>query len=164
MVYPDFFASCETPDDVRKTYRALAMKMHPDHGGDTAGMQELNRQYENTLKRMSGERFSTTDGKSDYTYTYNHETESAILATLSELLRMRMIGVTIELVGTWVWCSGNTKPYKDALKAMGLRWSGPRAKWYYTTQRRKRRVHYKRASFDTLRYRYGSRVVQDADA
>lgn len=161
MAYPNFFDHCTTPDEIRARYRDLAKKYHPDLGGDTATMQELNRQYENALKRMSGETFSSADGKHDYTYTYDHAKESAILVTLFALLSMKMSRVKIELIGTWIWVSGNTKVYKDNLKELGLQWSGPRQMWYYTTQNGKRHVHYRRSSMDTLRYKYGNRVLQD---
>lgn len=157
----NFFQSCTTPDEVRATYRNLAKQYHPDVGGDTATMQELNRQYHNALNRMSGEQFSSADGKRDYTYTYDHTTESRIIETLFILLSMRMERVKVELIGTWIWCSGNTKPYKENLKELGLRWSGPRKMWYYTTQAGKKRVRYRRSSMDTLRFKYGSRVLQD---
>jgi DnaJ-domain-containing protein 1 len=34
------------PEVVRASYKALAMKHHPDHGGDTEAMQRLNEAYE----------------------------------------------------------------------------------------------------------------------
>ena len=34
------------PEVVRAAYKALAMKHHPDHGGDTEAMQRLNEAYE----------------------------------------------------------------------------------------------------------------------
>ena len=161
MRYPDFFKDCTTPDQARTTYRNLAKQHHPDLGGNCETMKEVNRQYENTLKRMSGERFETADRKSEYTYTYDYDVENEIIRTLFTLLAMRMSRVKIELIGTWIWCSGNTRVYKENLKDLGLRWSGPRAMWYYTTQTRKRQVHYRRSSMDTLRVKYGNRVLQE---
>lgn len=39
-------------------------------------------------------------------------------------------GITVEIVGRWIWCDGNTKENKDKLRALGLKFSGPRQKWY----------------------------------
>jgi DnaJ-domain-containing protein 1 len=33
------------PEVVRAAYKALAMKHHPDHGGDTEAMQKINEAY-----------------------------------------------------------------------------------------------------------------------
>ena len=38
----ELFAGCQTQADVTKRYRELAKKCHPDRGGSTEAMQELN--------------------------------------------------------------------------------------------------------------------------
>ena len=38
-----------SPDEIKKAYRKLAMKHHPDRGGDAAKLQEINEAYD-TLK------------------------------------------------------------------------------------------------------------------
>lgn len=40
-----YFANCHTLDELKKEYRRLAMKHHPDHGCDTATMQAINGEY-----------------------------------------------------------------------------------------------------------------------
>jgi DnaJ-domain-containing protein 1 len=47
---PDAFATLHLlpsapPEVVRASYKALAMKHHPDHGGDTEAMQKINEAY-----------------------------------------------------------------------------------------------------------------------
>ena len=42
----DFFSACLGEDQVKETYRKLAMAFHPDRGGDPALMKELQKQYE----------------------------------------------------------------------------------------------------------------------
>ena len=39
-------------------------------------------------------------------------------------------GLTVELAGSWVWVSGDTKPKREALKAHGFRWAPKKEKWY----------------------------------
>jgi hypothetical protein len=41
-----YVAKDATPEVVDAAYRALSRKLHPDLGGDTAGMQRLNAAYE----------------------------------------------------------------------------------------------------------------------
>lgn len=44
--------------------------------------------------------------------------------------------VSVDLDGAFVWVSGDTKPIKETLKALGMRFSGKRAAWYYTAKAR----------------------------
>jgi preprotein translocase subunit Sec63 len=46
----DFFKNCTSLDEVKKRYKELALKHHPDRGGDTATMQKINAEYESICK------------------------------------------------------------------------------------------------------------------
>lgn len=41
----DWFAGCSGAEQVKSRYRTLAAEHHPDRGGDTAVMAEINAQY-----------------------------------------------------------------------------------------------------------------------
>lgn len=161
-----WFFGCETPDAARVRYRLLARKFHPDVNPGmpdaTSIMQEINAHYERDMRGFSGQTFSQgAKSEKEYTYTYRQETENKIIDIIVATLALHMQGVKVELIGSWIWCSGNTKPYKDLLgkKGLGYKWSGNREMWYFTTSRRRRRAS--KASMDTIRARYGSRVMQD---
>ena len=40
-------------DEVKKAYRSLALKHHPDRGGDPAKMVEINEAYESLMKNKA---------------------------------------------------------------------------------------------------------------
>ena len=40
----EYFAGCRTPEEVRERYKELAKQHHPDAGGSTDTMQEINAQ------------------------------------------------------------------------------------------------------------------------
>ena len=40
---------------------------------------------------------------------------------ISQILHFE--NITIELVGSWIWLSGNTKEIKDKLKELGFKWA-----------------------------------------
>lgn len=42
--------NCVSMGEVRKAYRSLALKFHPDRGGDQARMVEINEAYEYIMK------------------------------------------------------------------------------------------------------------------
>ena len=40
-----WFAGCQNLEEVKAKYKQLAKQYHPDLGGDTATMQEINREF-----------------------------------------------------------------------------------------------------------------------
>ena len=45
-----YFYDCHTLEEVKRKYKELAMLHHPDRGGNTATMQEINLEYEEIQK------------------------------------------------------------------------------------------------------------------
>ena len=83
-----YFISCRNLDELKKAYKAAAMKNHPDKGGDTATMQAINAEYSarfEVLKRSQNEQAAEdTTGKTHAT------TESAgdFINIISALLKL----------------------------------------------------------------------------
>lgn len=148
-----FFQDCKTVNQIKAEYRRLCFIHHPDMGGDTATMQELNREYHEALSRADGETNIGTDGK-PHTYYYNEAAEQAVMDKINELLNLRLPNIDILLVGTWVWVTGDTKPVKEQLKSLKMRWHSKRQKWYWHTKSYRRRYNSK-ASFNDLCDTYG---------
>lgn len=148
-----FFTNCQTVNEVKSEYRRLCFIHHPDVGGDTATMQQLNAAYHNALKTFHGQTSKGNDGK-DHTYYYNEEVEQAVMDKINELLALQLPNVDILLVGTWIWVTGDTRPVKDQLKAIGLKWHSKRSKWFFHTKSYRRRYNDK-ASFNDLCEIYG---------
>ena len=46
MTTKNWFENCITIEEIKKRYRTLAQKHHPDHGGTNEDMAEINSQYE----------------------------------------------------------------------------------------------------------------------
>jgi len=47
------FENCTSLDDLKRAYRILAMQNHPDHGGSTVIMQDINERYSQAVKHYS---------------------------------------------------------------------------------------------------------------
>jgi len=146
-----YFEGLFTVGDVKSRYRALAKANHPDQGGVTAVMQAINAAYHAALAALDGQENIGSDGKR-HVYRYDHDVEQEVMDKVMELLGLHLPGVEIEIVGTWVWVSGDTKPVREQLKAAGLRWHSKRQRWYW--RRFTYRRHYSGASFETLRRMY----------
>ena len=72
-----YFANCRTLDELKKEYRRLAMKHHPDHGGDTATMQAINNEYHDRFEVLKKQHNAAADQQhqtrvTSVTYTMAH--------------------------------------------------------------------------------------------
>ena len=86
------------------------------------------------------------------------------MAIIEALLALKMKGVDILLIGSWVWCEGETKQYKEELgkRGLGLTWHRRRAMWYWAPSKRRRRRD-SGWSNDELKDAYGVRQYNQED-
>lgn len=59
MIYK-FFKNVETVEELYSQYKKLAMQYHPDHGGSTEDMQQINAEYDELKKRVGNTHKSAT--------------------------------------------------------------------------------------------------------
>ena len=71
--------------------------------------------------------------------------------------------IEVELCGSWIWVSGETKAVKDDLKALGFKWSRNKAAWYFHRDPYHKRSK-KSMTLDEIRNMYGSKKYKGADA
>lgn len=153
-----YFGRVHTIEAVKKLYRSLAQTMHPDHGGTDEGMKALNAHYTAKLKSFDGTKSRDADGK-ERTYNYNMNEESAVMAQLFKLFALKLQGIQIELIGTWIWVTGDTKPNKDALKGAGCKWHNKREVWFWSYKPWGGRAS--KGSLASLARKYGSTSFDD---
>jgi hypothetical protein len=65
----------------------------------------------------------------------------------------------VELCGSWLWISGNSKEVKDKLKELGCKWSSNKALWYYTDAPFRKRGK-KAWTLDQIRNTHGSKKIK----
>ena len=145
-----WFAGCKTQEEIKKEYRRLCFIHHPDKGGETSVMQEINAEY----ARASAN--ATRREQPDWT-----EAQYRTAATVAEEIReaieriVTLQGLQIEICGLWVWVGGNTRVHKEALKAAGYKWASKKKKWYFAGVP----AGGYGWSMDKIRSRYGSQRV-----
>lgn len=148
-----YFNGCVKVEHLKTEYRRLAFIWHPDRGGDLRTMQEINAEYHARLASFDGAESNGTDGKT-HRYSYKRDVEQGLMDKISELLALRLgDAVEINLIGTWIWILGDTKPVKDKIKSVGCRWHSKRNCWYWQNDGYKRRYSHK--SLGQLAAQYG---------
>ncbi len=63
-------------------------------------------------------------------------------------------GIEIELCGTWLWVTGETRPVADVLKRNTFRWARRKQAWYFHTGSFSKRGRV--MTLDEIRERHGS--------
>ena len=151
-----WFKSCPTIEDVKKLYRQLVMKYHPDLTGGTTEneMKEINGEYEKAFERFKNvHAASNNDNAADSeTSSYNaDETPEMFKDIINGLIHCD--GVQIDIVGSWVWLTGNTFAHKDTIKGLGFKWANKKKAWYWHTDEYKCRRS--NMSLDEIKIKYG---------
>jgi hypothetical protein len=160
----NYFAGLETPAEINRVYKTLSAVFHPDNGGDLETMQELNRQRSAALAALEqGETVTAEAVQEIPAAVIGLPEKSQSTTSLTEALKslidkaQTVPGVHLELCGSWLWATGNTKPVKDDLKALGFRWSHNKAAWYW---RDPSKPYFRRGgrkySMDEIRDKYDS--------
>jgi len=138
-----------TPEITKQAYRKAAQQYHPDRNPAGAEMMKLvNAAYE-VLKDFTGKVLLETPDS----FKYGEKINEALNAIMG-------LGLKIEICGTWVWVSGNTKVHKEKLKAAKFIWSSKKTCWYFRAEGYKSRNH-KSWSMAKIQEVYGSKLVQD---
>lgn len=155
-----YFHGLRTAEEIKRQYKKLAMENHPDRGGNTATMQDINAQYAEALRRSDGQK-STDSAGQEHTYTYNAQTEQEIIDKIAELIAAGVAeSCEIALIGTWIWITGDTRPIKETLKATGCIWHAKRLCWYWQNSPYRHRYS-RNADLDDLATKYGETKFRD---
>lgn len=144
------FSNCQTLQEVKRKFKELAMLHHPDRGGNTAIMQEINNEYGSLIKNPA------------FSFAEQTEEEQEEFIKYPEIINqiIGLEGISIELIGNWIWLSGNTYPYRSQLKQIGLFFASKKVMWYY------RPADYKSTNkspktIDYIRQKYGTDKIEN---
>jgi hypothetical protein len=122
-----YFKGINDLQELKAKHLELAKANHPDNGGDAAIMAKINAEYDEKVKELAAGAEKPRNGYTDAAANMTDEEIAAAIAeefktTLNKLMALDLDGVKVELIGSWLWVSGNTKPIKDELKALKFRW------------------------------------------
>lgn len=157
----NYFVNVETLEELRRQYKNLLKKYHPDNaGGSVEITQAINAEYAdlfNVLKDIHEKEEAGKDFQSDYSKNmFDFENDEALRDVLSRIINFNM---DIEIIGAWIWCF-NSYHYKNELKEMGFRYAPKKKAWYFHTDKFKKSSR-KDLSIDDIRNYYGSTKIEN---
>jgi hypothetical protein len=145
-------STIKTLDDLKKQYYKLSMLHHPDRPtGNTQAFQDLQNEYEKLIKQvLKGSNLSQTEQENEL------QIDEALRAALESIMHLN---VKIEIIGKWIWVSGDTYPVKDTLKAANFTFikKAGAPYWIFKGEESKGRG---KLSIEEIRKLYGSKEVK----
>lgn len=153
-----YILNVTTLEELKKEYKQLALIHHPDVGGDTEAMKAINVEYDFLFEKLKNTH-KNKDGEY-YTKENTAETAGEWKDIIDSLIQIHMEGATIEIIGSFVWVSGNTKPYKEQLKELNFKWSQNKESWYMPPEGYRRQSR-KKYNLNEIRDMYGSSRVKN---
>ncbi len=145
-----YFKDCRTIEEVKAMYKQLAKQFHPDCGGDNETMQVINSEYAFACAQvLEGDNLTSEDTEEQIRMSEEYR------AVIEQLIGLP--GIIIEVVGQWIWVTGNTYPVRKQLKEIGLFYASKKIAWYYRSEEYKTTGSKK--TLDEIREKYGSEKV-----
>ena len=146
--------NCKTAEELKKEYRRLAKELHPDLGGDTEEFKVMQNEFEKMWERLKNVH-KNSEGE---TYTKEStETAEEFIHIIEVLTPLK--DILVEICGSWVWVSGNTKEHKEILKELKFKYAHKKQAWYYHTEPYKKKGK-RELTLDEIRDMFGSQSYQ----
>jgi hypothetical protein len=134
-------------EDIKLAYRKACSKYHPDRNAAGLEMMKLvNAAWQALSDYMPGNEVEEATDLGD-------ELNAALNA-------IHGLGLVIEICGSWLWVSGDTRQHKEVLKSAGYRWAPVKKMWSFCGGAR--RTSRGKFSMDDIRLRHGSQSVKSS--
>lgn len=137
---------------LKAAYKKAAVKHHPDKGGSLEVMKLVNAAYDYLKKCESwwtGEQARKAKRTTPLTETMQNMIDKI----------KSFPGLKIEIIGSWLWVSGETKPVKEEVKKAGFSFSFNKKSWYYHEDTYRKRSK-KKFSMNDIRNLHGAEEVK----
>ncbi len=102
-----------TPKDTKAAFRKAAMQYHPDRNPAGAEMMEIINAAYDALREYTGETPTNDNQNTEGETAENYS--NAVNEAFNKIINLD--GLDIEICGSWVWVSGETRIHKEILTA-----------------------------------------------
>ena len=157
-----YFKDCQSLEEAKSLYKKLALQHHPDHGGDTRTMQEINAEWASYQanyahsSESARQREAHAQGKKTAADYHNLDEVAEVLRVKLEALLNISPELTVEICCLWIWVTGETRKHREAIKAIeGMRYAPEKQAWYFAAIPSFNRT---RRTMDEIRNMHGSQV------
>ena len=116
-------------------------------------MQVINDQYERLSKRLINGNTDFSESRKEYEQQVSEE----IRQRLDRIIFIP--GIEIEMIGSWIWITGNTFAVRETLKGEGFWFSHPKSAWYWH-KGEYRKKNGKIQSMEEMRDFWGSQKIE----
>lgn len=139
-----------TEKDIKAAYRKAALKYHPDRNAlGTELMKAVNAAFDFLMANIEKiNAYQSTDSEAHYNYGDDMDRVLNVLTGLP--------GLVYEVIGNWIWISGETRKHKDTLNEIGCKWASKKKQWFYRPEEHRSRWNRKEHSIDEIREMYGT--------
>lgn len=151
-----YFENTSSVEIVKKTYRKLAMKYHPDRkGGSEEIFKLINNEYEDAIAQaLLTEKMTNSKKKTKIEDILNDKFREVINTLIN------VENIEIEIIGDFIWVSGKTYPIKETLKQFGFLWASSKKKWYLPSKGWKPTKRRTTKTMSEIRNIYGSTKIK----
>lgn len=161
-----YFSGVKSVEELKSKYHELVKIHHPDIGGDEEIMKAINAEFDKVFVKVKDIHLkfdgSTWEAKGERVDNQKAAEYRKIIMDMFPVI-LSLKGVVIEIVGCWIWITGDTKAYKDILKGCGFWFSGQKQAWYFNgSPKKSKRISYYK-SYEQVRSHWGATEIKTED-
>ncbi|WP_295091915.1 hypothetical protein [Ruminococcus sp.] len=130
-----WFKGVTNQKEAKSLYHKLCRQYHPDLGGSVETMQQINAEFESIYDKLptgSREDSNSKGGSSEERQPNSNNTTRQTAQRFMKIIQrlVKVEGLKIEIVGAWIWLSGDTFKCLKLIKDIGFKYSAKHKKYY----------------------------------
>ena len=137
--------------ELKKEYKRLCFKLHPDLGGNKEEFQDMQNEYESIFEYWKKNNNTTTQEK--------YHTSEGVKDYKEMVEKLLKLGLDFDLVGNWIWIIANKKTYpiREKINSLGFIYSKSKRKFWKDLSNNvtEKTRGYRGKNYDKITKKYG---------